>query len=58
MEAPLYDYPFWSIEGEGIPEVANFERKVWWPQKDKKEKKFVGLCRELNLGYLGEMPEC
>ena len=35
------------------------ERKVWWPQKDEKEKKifwkFVGPCRELNLSHLGEI---
>ena len=57
-----YDSSFWAIVGEVIPEVANLKRKVWWPQKDEKEKKkfwkFVGSYRELNPGYLGEMPDC
>ena len=64
MEAPFIWLltPFWAIEGEVIPEVANFKEEGLWPQKDEKEKKkfrkFVGSCRELNPGHLGEMPEC
>ena len=54
--------PFWAIEGEVIPEAANFKEECLRPQKDEKEKnkfwKFVGSCRELNPGHLGEMPEC
>ena len=55
------DSPFWAIEWEVIPEVANFTEEGLWPQNDEKEKKkfwkFVGSCRELNPGHLGEMPE-
>ena len=63
MEAPLYDLTlFWAIEGEVIPEVANFQEEGLVTPKDEKEKKkfwkFVGPCRELNPDHLGEMPKC
>jgi hypothetical protein len=52
-----YDSPFWAIEGEVIPEVANFKQ----PQNDDRDKKifwnFVDPCRELNQGNLDEMPQ-
>ena len=34
-----YDFSLWAFEEEVILEVANLKRKVWWPQKDEKEKK-------------------
>ena len=59
---PAYDSPFLAIEGEVIPEVANFKEEglvtlegwevetICW--------KFVGPCRELNPGHLCEMTGC
>ena len=48
-----YDSPFWAIEGEWFLRLLILKRKVWWLQKDKKEKtKFVGPCRKLNPGHL------
>ena len=56
-----YDSPFWAIEGEVIPEVANFkEEGLVTPEGWEGEKeilKFVGSSRELNPGHLGETPE-
>ena len=59
---PAYDSPFLAIEGEVIPEVANFKEEglvtpEGW-EGEKKFWKFVGPCRELNLGHLGETPQC
>ena len=34
-----YDSPFWAIEEEVIPEVANFKEEGLVTQKDEKEKK-------------------
>ena len=45
-----YDSPFWAIEGEVIPEVANFkEEGLVTPERWEGENKFwkyVGPCRE------------
>ena len=50
-----YDPPFWAID----PEVANFkEEGLVTPEEKKKFWKFDGSCSELNLGLLGDMPEC
>jgi hypothetical protein len=36
-----YDSPFWDIEGEVIPEVANFKEEGLVTQEDwKREKEF------------------
>ena len=58
-----YDSPFWDIEGEVIPEVANFKEEGLVTQEDwKREKDFlfklVGSCRELNPGKPGEILKC
>ena len=55
-----YDSPFSAIEGEVIPEVANFKEEglVTPEEGERKIMKFVGSCRELNPHHLGEMPEC
>ena len=57
-----YDSPFSAIEGEVIPEVANFKEEglvtaEGW-EGEKVIFKFVGPCRELNPCHLGVMPEC
>ena len=65
MEDPLYDYEslFWAIEWEVIPEVANFKDEgLVTPEGWEGEKEILeiywSMRRELNLGVLGEMPEC
>ena len=56
----IHDSPFWAIEGEVIPDTANFKEEglVTPEEGEKKIMKFVGSCRELNPHHLGEMPEC
>ena len=42
-----YDSLFWAIEGEDIPEVANFkEEGLVTPEEKKKFWKFDGSCKE------------
>ena len=66
MEAPLYDlwlsYLSCALKEKLFLRLVILKSKVWWPQKNEKEKKkfskFVGSYRELNPGHLGEMPDC
>ena len=58
-----YNSPSWAIEGEAIPEVANFKEEglvtpEGWEGEKEILKNIVVPCRELNQGHLGEMPEC
>ena len=57
-----YDSPFWAFEGGVILRLLIFKRKVWWPQKDEKEKKefwkYDCSFGELNPSQLHEMQEC
>ena len=60
---PLYMTYLW-LTSEPLKErwfrrLLILKKKVWWPQKDEREKKkfwkFVGPCRELNPGHLSEV---
>ena len=57
-----YDSLFWTIEGEVIPEFANFkEEGLLTPEGQEGEKEILKSCwfiQEINPGYLGEMPDC
>ena len=57
-----YDSPFWAIEEEVIPEVANFKDEgLVTPEGWEGEKEILKICwfmQGLNPGHLGEMPEC
>ena len=55
-----YDSPFWAIEGEVIPEVANFkEEGLVTPEGWEGEKEILKICwsmQGIEPGPLGEMP--
>ena len=57
MEASLhmtYESPFWAIEGEVIPEVANFKEEGLVTQEWLEgEKEILKIC-----SHLGLMPKC
>ena len=57
-----YDFSSEPLKERWFLSLLILKRKVCLPQKDEKEKKkfwkFVGSYRELNPGYLGEMPDC
>ena len=53
MEAPLYDYDslFWAIEGEVIPEVANFkEEGLMIPEGWEGEKEILEIYWSMRQG--------